>query len=501
MDENLTPIKESKTKDIPSILKKKKNSLKKHADSPHRCPNIKPNYITIYSPDIRNIKRNSIFQSIPISQFKNIKNQNKKTGLFHISQKCFNKNYDENSSGCENQNRLDFSSSKITNIQDYTQNQIYDYKSKTVYNINKNNLAISVPNKHQLIKENNQNNENSIKMSDMSSLELSEDEDNNLSRSRFNLAKYEENEKQLIIHSKNNKNKIKTKGIKKNFLFIISYIYYSLYLLFLKTLLVTSTPEKPTVSVSLFIIFFNNLLLSMIFMKLDHIIITNNFNYKEIGDYILKIIINFLKILLTIKSLEHINLLSLVLIINLSPVVMSYINLRQKNAPNKFIDKVFYTITIIICVYELSYQNIISILCSICLMILFGFSSFIEQKTSNNFHPYIIIFGSSIIGIAISQLFICIKTENLYISLTQYVLFILICFSFFLNNYFECKYNKYFNWQQQQRFSIIELTILTIVYSKFILKEKNRYNTPISIVLSLLTNIYGKIRINSTGDE
>ena len=495
MDDNLEPIKENSPNNIPSILKYKRSNFRKFDDSTNM--DIKPTLTNVYSPDLNNIKRSNLFQGIPSNQFKNFRIHRKNTGLKTPFQKFYNKNFLDNSPSFENKNRKDLNP-KTPNFQTFSQNQMCDYKTNVIHNINKKKLAFTLPKTHQLIRENDSDVDDNLKLGEMSSLELSEDNDN-ASRLKLIMEKFEDNEKQIIIRSKNNKNKIKTKGIKANFLFIISYIYYSLYLLFLKILLNTSIPEKPPLSTSLFIIFFNNLLLSIIFMKLDHIIVTNNFNYKEIDDYVLKIIINFLKNLLTIKSLEHINLLSLVLIINLSPVVMSFINLRQKNSPNKLIDNVFYTITIIICLYELSYQNTVSVLCSICLMILFGFSSFIEQKTSNNFHSYIIIFGSSVIGISVSQLFIGINTVSLYISLTQYLLFILICFATFLSNYFECKYNKYFNWREQKKFSIIELTVLSIIYSKFILKEKNRYNTPISIVLSLIINIYGKIRINSSG--
>ena len=322
-------------------------------------------------------------------------------------------------------------------------------------------------------------------------------------RSEFDLNQYPESDGEKQINTKKNDKKIRNKDlqervkdIKIKFYVIISVIYFSLYLLCLKISINLSMPKTPALGVSSFIISFNNLLLSVLFIKLDQVSLTQILKIK-IGNFFLKIVISYLRILLTIKSLQHLNLFSFILIINMTSLMISYISIRENNQSFKVSDTICYVIFIIICFTEFIVHNKVSIFCTFFLMILNTFTSLAKINVLKNIHSYIIDLGSSLIGIAISPIIMSINKDFLNISLSQYILFIIICFTYFLSHYFESKYTQNSLGQRYQVCSNTFIVMLNIIYSNFLLRENIYLNSYLFLGLSYLINIHAKLRIES----
>ena len=122
----------------------------------------------------------------------------------------------------------------------------------------------------------------------------------------------------------------KIKDIKIKFYSLISIFYLSLYLLCLKITFKLAMPKIPALGASLFIINFNNIIISLLFIKLDQIDFQTFINIK-FDKILLTIFLNYLKIVLIIKSIRHLDLLVFIIIINMTPLISSYILIRGKN--------------------------------------------------------------------------------------------------------------------------------------------------------------------------
>jgi len=305
-----------------------------------------------------------------------------------------------------------------------------------------------------------------------------------------------------ISHNGNYKYFIKRKkDIKKGFYLIISLLYFLLYLLCLKISLTLAMPIIPGVGVSIFIINFNILLMSLLFMKLDQINLSELLYFQKLGNLFLRIIFNFINIVLTIKSLQYIKLFTFILILNMNPLIKSYIFIKENNKLYNSLDFVHYFIFIAILIIEFILHDKISTLCAIILMIINAIASFTKITSVKNIHSYIIHFGSSLIGIAISPIIMSVNKDNLNISIPQYLLFTIICFAYFLHQYFESKY-AYYSFGQGYQIASICITLgLNIIYSNFLLKENNHFQSYICLGLSFLIHIYAKLRIEEISNN
>ena len=397
-----------------------------------------------------------------------------------------------------------FTNNNITNKRIYSSsNKIYNYKaSKKRIRNNKYLMNTGLPSERNNNLEKYSNFEEDLYSNiDVSrSMKSSIDDD----KSEFDLNKYPESDgggKQLILNKQTKKPKhkgfqVKAKEIKIQFYFIISILYFSLYLLCLKISIYLSIPETPALGVSSFIISFNNLLISLLFMKLDQINFYEFIKYR-LYNYCLKIVFNYIRILLTIRSLQHLNLLSFILMINMSPLIVSYIYKRESNQSFKVSDSIYYFIFIIICLTEFIVNNKLSMLSTFIIMIINSFISLAKINVIRNIHSYLIDFGSSVIGIAISPIIMAINQDILNISFSQYLLFIIICFSYFLNHYFESKFTRNSLGHGYQIFSILVSFTIYIIYSNFLLRENNNLISYLFLILSYIINIHAKLIIQS----
>lgn len=299
---------------------------------------------------------------------------------------------------------------------------------------------------------------------------------------------------------KKNKYKIfqkNAKEIKTKFYFLISIFYYSIYLLCMKIIAKLPLPEIPCLGVSSFIICFNNLVLSALFIKLNDLDLYNYLDFDKFSNYFIKIILNYIKILLILKILQHLNLLSYIIIINLNSLIISYIFIKENNKLYYYTDFCYYIIFFLIYISEFFANNKMSMVCIFILMILNTFSYFTNINILKYFHSYLIAFGSSLIGIAISPLIMIINNDSLNISFSQYLLYMIISFVYFLKNYFCYKYNQYSIGHGYPILYNIIIAFLYLIYSLFILKEEIYFKSLLFLLLSAISNVYGKIRIES----
>ena len=374
-------------------------------------------------------------------------------------------------------------------------NRIFNYNENKINERNKYLLNKSVTNDINLVKYSPFQNDNFSNIDIRSITNLSDEE-----KGEFDLNKYPESdgERRINIKKKTKKAKHKdfqekVKEIKIKFYVMISLIYFSLHLLCLKISLNLSMPKAPALGVSSFIICFNNLLISVLFMKLDQISF-NQFLKFKIGNFFLKIVINYLRILLTIKSLQHLNLFSFILIINMTPLIISYISIRENNLSFKVSDSVCYVLFLFICLSELIVHNKVSMFCTFSLMILNTFSYLTKINVIKSVHSYIVEFGSSLIGISISPLIMSVNKDFLNISFSQYILFVIICFTYFLYHYFESKFTRSSLGQGYQIWTNSLIVILYIIYCNFLLRENIHLNSYIFLGLSFIINIHAKLR-------
>ena len=234
----------------------------------------------------------------------------------------------------------------------------------------------------------------------------------------------------------------KIKEIKIKFYSLTSVFYLSLYLLCVKITFKLSMPEIPPLGVSLFIISFNNIIISLLFIKLDQIDFQSIINIKFDNIFFLTIFFNYLKILLLIKSIQHLNLLTFFIIINMTPLIISYILIREKNQSFIVSDYIYYITFIIICLSQFLFNNKISMICVFTLMIINTFTFLANINVIKNYHSYLVDFWTAVLGVAISPLIMSINEDSLNISISQYLLFIIISLTYFLNHYFESKLTK-----------------------------------------------------------
>ena len=147
-------------------------------------------------------------------------------------------------------------------------------------------------------------------------------------------------------------NKEKIRIVKYDYLLLISILYYSIFLLMAKILNSIKLPEIPSVSIILFLIYFHELILSTIFMSIDHIDVLANFDTKDLYHYLIHIFIEYIKVFLIIRGLRHLSLLSFIVIIYLNPLLTSLIILKQKMEEITKMDKIFAVFGIFVILYH-----------------------------------------------------------------------------------------------------------------------------------------------------
>jgi hypothetical protein len=300
------------------------------------------------------------------------------------------------------------------------------------------------------------------------------------------------------IHKKENNKELENKiNVKKIFYNLTYSLYFSLYLLCLKILFNFPMPNIPNLGTSLFIISFNNVVLSILFIIIDQIDYLEYLNFKKIIDHFFKMIINTISILLTIKSLQKINLINFILLINLKPIILSFYNAIKNNMTYKSMDTLCYFLFCFILISEFMLENKVSIIFVFILIMLNTSESIFKLDRIKAFHSYFLILGSSILGISISPIIMVLNRDILIISFSQYLLYLIISLAYFFNLYFLSKYNKYSFGLKFKIFSLIFFYSLFFIYSNSLLKEDNYSLTYIFFFVSFFINNYAYFRNKS----
>ena len=256
-------------------------------------------------------------------------------------------------------------------------------------------------------------------------------------------------------------------------------------------------PNIPNLGTSLFIISFNNVVLSILFIIIDQIDYLEYLNFKKIIDHFFKMIINTISILLTIKSLQKINLINFILLINLKPIILSFYNAIKNNMTYKSMDTLCYFLFCFILISEFMLENKVSIIFVFILIMLNTSESIFKLDRIKAFHSYFLILGSSILGISISPIIMVLNRDILIISFSQYLLYLIISLTYFFNLYFLSKYNKYSFGLKFKIFSLIFFYSLFFIYSNSLLKEDNYSLTYIFFFVSFFINNYAYFRNKS----
>jgi hypothetical protein len=294
----------------------------------------------------------------------------------------------------------------------------------------------------------------------------------------------------------NKKLKHETK-VKKIFYFLTASTYFSLYLLFLKILFNLPITIIPPLGTSLFIISFNNVVLSILFIILDQIDYSEYLSFKRVMNNFPKVIIKFISILFTIKGLERINLITFITLIYMKPIIISFLKLLESNKSHNSMDFLCYFLFCFICISEFLLKNTISIFFSYLLIAIDLLESLTKLKNIRSLHPYFINFGTSIIGFSISPIIMVLNKDKLIFSFSQYLLFLIISFTYFFSIYFLSKYRKYHFGQNFKIFSFSYIYFLFIIYSTLLLRENNDSLIYIFFMVSFFINIYAFFRNDS----
>ena len=298
------------------------------------------------------------------------------------------------------------------------------------------------------------------------------------------------------INSDFNKRLFET-NIKMKFYFLTSTIYLSLFLLCIKILFNYAIPNIPPLGTSLFIISFNNLIFSVVFIIMDQIDYLDNLYFENIVNNFHKMIYNFISVLLIIKSLEKVNLLSFIILVNMKPIIISFINIILSNKIFRSMDYICFFLFGLIIITEFLVENKISIICTFILMAIDIIYSFTKLGKVKSIHSYFNIFGSSLIGISVTPIKMVISRDIFNISFSQYLLFLIISLTLFFYGSFFSKYIQYSFGKKFKIFSLIFIYSLFILYSIFLLRENNGSKTYIFFIFSFFISNYANLRNDS----
>lgn len=310
-------------------------------------------------------------------------------------------------------------------------------------------------------------------------------------------------EKKTINKLKINKNQIfksNERKQKSNYVLTMSVIYYSIFLLSAKIISIAKLPEIPSTSSILFVFYFNELILSLIFIKIDQIDIIKNISIKDLNYFIIEILLEYIKSFFTISSLKRIPLLPFIVILYLNPILTSHTIIKQRMGTNTKIDKIFYLITALIIIYEFLTFNKLGTIYSTMVLLVVSFGSTRKFKNSAYFHAYYVIFGSGIIGVSFSPLIMSIDGYMFYISSYQFLSIFILCIGHFFYLYFLQKYARSKD-NSDKRILFNTILPITLLYSIFIFNDRFNFSFYFIVILSFCSHVYGRMKLDTMENE
>ena len=311
---------------------------------------------------------------------------------------------------------------------------------------------------------------------------------------------------------------IKIQSNKSKFLLLTYIFIYSLYLLSIKIIVYPknqNSNEYPSLSIIVFFMGIFQIIFSLIFMKIDHIDITKtkNFNKNEIDELIFRALVEFINILFILLSLSNMRIVSSITIFLLSPIIRTFILLKQKMDQIKKFDKLCYAFLFVVCliylmqdfyIEEEKKENFIdnyigTVYCMISAVTI-ALTSISEKKTCNDFHPYVIVFVSGLFGVSISPIWMNIQGVSFDVTPSDCTLFVFSAFCFFFMFYYNQKFVQMSFFLNKSGLNYITI-VLGYGFSIFILDEPITLSDILASVISILVNFYSKIRLEISENE
>ena len=303
--------------------------------------------------------------------------------------------------------------------------------------------------------------------------------------------------------------------IKNVFYLICNILFYSLYLLSIKILFYLQTLNMNQVhitsSVVLFFIGFYQVLLSSLLMKVDHLQITKPkvFNKSEVDELILRGVFEFVNNIFLVLSLSHMRLASAVTIFFLSPIIRTFMYLKQKMDPIENYDKLCYICSLLVClifvlqvVYKENFKDNFKGTCySIITAISMGISSLSERKTCNEFHPYIISFVVGLFGVSICPLWMSVVNADLDIGCNEVMLFTFCGICFFFKFYYEQKYLQLMQNTMSFSNNYFVIIIIGYLFGMLVLGEAVTVIDVVASLIAILVNYYSQIRLELSENQ
>ena len=299
--------------------------------------------------------------------------------------------------------------------------------------------------------------------------------------------------------------------IKSLFLLLCSLMFSSFYYLSLKVNIYT----KPSTSITIFIFGLSQMVISLLFCYIDNIDISldRNFNRNDIDELLLRSFCEFLSNTMMIMTLSAMRIVSAMTVFYLSPIIKTFIVLKQKMDSIKKFDKLCYVFSFVVVIifilqdfYERNKKenfidDILGTVLAMITAVLSAVTSLSERKTKNEFHPYIVNFVSGIFAVSTSPILMNIQQCNFTsLSLSDCLLIFVSTVSFFFTCYYRQKYMQSGFLMSKSGVNYIVLG-LAYVFSIFVLDEPVTLSDILASIIAMLVNFYSNLRLELSENE
>jgi len=306
----------------------------------------------------------------------------------------------------------------------------------------------------------------------------------------------------------NNKSNNYASHIKSKYLLIVSIIFMSITMLFVKLLFQSQSEIQNSHNSLNFFSGFYMFILSLIFIKVDNIKLDSkkNFNKSEFDYLIIRGLTGFFSMHFTIKAIKQMRFISAATLFYLAPVLSTLIQMLHKREKIKKIDKICFLSCILIILifmiqdliyhkYDLEYLNdsTMGIIYSVIAAILHSLNNSLDRKVSNEFHSYTIQFVIGTFSLILTPIFMSMSEDKFYMSPRIFVLNFIQGTSLFYGLYFCQKSIESNTLNINSSLHIITL-FLAYVYTVVIFDEPFTTFDIISTIFVVIINFYMKLR-------
>lgn len=309
---------------------------------------------------------------------------------------------------------------------------------------------------------------------------------------------------------KETKTNTKIQIIKAKF-FLLSYVLlFTLYLLVIK-ILVLPLSSNPSSIIIVFFIGVLHIIISSIFMKIDHIDISKPkmFNKKKIDELLIRSFIEYLKNVFIVLSLKNMRLAPSITIFFLSPTIRTYITLKQKMDRVKKFDKLRYALGFLVCFVflfqtfsqkEKALDNYYGTIFAMIVALFFAVGYVTDQKTCFEFHPYIIMFTSGIFAVSLGPIWMSCYSIQFSVGYYEVGLMCMGGLCNFLSFYFRQKNMKWTNISNLSSLNYLTI-LLGYAFGFLVLEEGVTMSDLLGSVITGGVHYFSNLRLESSENE